>query len=441
MVLLFAVALTANACAQIINEATMRQYINNTITTNNNKQITGALHRALMQRLVTFITGGAAGVSADSLAAANYIPFFKTTGVLDKSNLFLSSGKIGLGTTTPNYPLHVIGAASASAYRIGATVFADTTSTDVRIYRKNGKVGIKLGASNSTTYYENYNHIFRLQDSGEELGRLGYGIGFQIRSYGNVTNIQGNFITTTDTLGSFIPLSFWSREFAFATDPTNNFPTTRMVIKTNGLVGIGRTSPVYGLDVARSFRADSSAYLATIAANRVGIGNTSASYKLDVTGDIRSTLGANFATSSGSVGIGNTSPVYKLDVTGDLRGTTNAYFATSSGNVGIGVASAAHKLVVKTGTNQNFQFRPYAFGSAGVLLSASNDADTAPVPFEFNGLFYAFMNGNLGVNTTAPTSKLHVVGLPEYADNAAAVTAGLTIGAFYRTGDLLKVVH
>lgn len=32
-------------------------------------------------------------------------------------------------------------------------------------------------------------------------------------------------------------------------------------------------------------------------------------------------------------------------------------------------------------------------------------------------------------------------GLPEYADNAAAVTAGLGVGTFYRTGDATKVVH
>ena len=31
--------------------------------------------------------------------------------------------------------------------------------------------------------------------------------------------------------------------------------------------------------------------------------------------------------------------------------------------------------------------------------------------------------------------------LPEYADNAAAIAAGLTSGQVYRTGDLLKVVH
>ena len=40
------------------------------------------------------------------------------------------------------------------------------------------------------------------------------------------------------------------------------------------------------------------------------------------------------------------------------------------------------------------------------------------------------INGRLGVTET-----------PEYADNAAAVTGGLSVGEFYRTGDVLKVVH
>lgn len=53
-------------------------------------------------------------------------------------------------------------------------------------------------------------------------------------------------------------------------------------------------------------------------------------------------------------------------------------------------------------------------------------------------------SGNVGIGTTAPTSILHVVGLPVFANNAAAIAGGLTPGAFYRTGgdpDPVCVVH
>jgi len=55
-----------------------------------------------------------------------------------------------------------------------------------------------------------------------------------------------------------------------------------------------------------------------------------------------------------------------------------------------------------------------------------------------------YVQGNVGIGTTSPTSKLHVVGLPVYANNAAAIAGGLTAGALYRTGsdpDQVCVVH
>jgi hypothetical protein len=53
-------------------------------------------------------------------------------------------------------------------------------------------------------------------------------------------------------------------------------------------------------------------------------------------------------------------------------------------------------------------------------------------------------SGLVGIGTTSPKSILHVVGLPIYANNSAAVAGGLTAGAFYRTGgdpDPVCVVH
>ena len=50
--------------------------------------------------------------------------------------------------------------------------------------------------------------------------------------------------------------------------------------------------------------------------------------------------------------------------------------------------------------------------------------------------------GYLGIGTPSPTSRLQVVGLATYASNAAAITAGLTAGAFYTDGvGAVKVVY
>lgn len=50
-------------------------------------------------------------------------------------------------------------------------------------------------------------------------------------------------------------------------------------------------------------------------------------------------------------------------------------------------------------------------------------------------------NGNVGIGTDAPKASLSVSGIPSYADNAAAMAAGLPVGAFYHTSGVLKVVH
>lgn len=44
-------------------------------------------------------------------------------------------------------------------------------------------------------------------------------------------------------------------------------------------------------------------------------------------------------------------------------------------------------------------------------------------------------------SVAAGTTPLMLVSIKEYVDNAAALAAGLPVGAIYRTGDLLKIVH
>jgi len=50
-------------------------------------------------------------------------------------------------------------------------------------------------------------------------------------------------------------------------------------------------------------------------------------------------------------------------------------------------------------------------------------------------------DGKLGLGTTDPKSKIHVVGLPLHDTVGAATAAGLTSGAVFRTsGNILMIV-
>jgi hypothetical protein len=82
----------------------------------------------------------------------------------------------------------------------------------------------------------------------------------------------------------------------------------------------------------------------------------------------------------------------------------------STGNVGIGTTLPLYRLHVNTGTNENLQVRPFAFGSSGILLNAANDANLTNIPMEFAASSFSFNNGRVGIGTTSPSSLLSLNG-------------------------------
>lgn len=141
-------------------------------------------------------------------------------------------------------------------------------------------------------------------------------------------------------------------------------------------------------------------------------------------------------TASGSLGLG-TNPSYKLDVNGDFRCVGDANLnanAIISGETSFissteAVVSFGQQLVGTTAVqwipSTGLHFKYNATGLGGFLVSVTSA-------------------GNVGIGTTTPNSKLAVVGLPVFADNASAITGGLSVGDFYRTGadpDPVCVVH
>lgn len=88
------------------------------------------------------------------------------------------------------------------------------------------------------------------------------------------------------------------------------------------------------------------------------------------------------------------------------------------------------------GTNKGGDLALFSGGDGGITLAHGGVNATPQVRID--------SNGSVGIGTSSPTSKLQVVGLPVFKNNAAAIAGGLTVGAFYRTGgdpDLVAVVH
>jgi hypothetical protein len=92
----------------------------------------------------------------------------------------------------------------------------------------------------------------------------------------------------------------------------------------------------------------------------------------------------------------------------------------------------------------------FGLSSFAILASFNNAAGTISglALDSFGSAFTATSDSGLTisqiqalVNRGDGDPGIYLFGVPEHADNAAALLAGLFTGVIYRTGDTLKIVH
>ena len=200
-------------------------------------------------------------------------------------------------------------------------------------------------------------------------------------------------------------------QFSTTADGTAS-PTVRMVIMSDGNVGIGTVSPAAHLHVSKGVGATT--VLTQVAAN------STVGYEIKKTGS---------TTQHWKIVDGQTANGY-LEIYDATDSATRMAFNTD-GNVGIGTVNAPHLLTLK---GDGKYFAAYASdGSQSVLIGADSSGDGRILISEGAGgnkiNFYAeagaanYINngGSVGIGTNNPTATLQVGTVTDSSTTAASL--------------------
>tara|TARA_R100000773_G_scaffold25104_1_gene21981 strand:+ start:322 stop:2526 length:2205 start_codon:yes stop_codon:yes gene_type:complete len=357
-------------------------------------------------------------VVTSSLTSLGDLSGLTVTGnmAVDTNTLFVnaSTDRVGIGTTSPLHKLEVENGTDQENIIVARGADASTEYAGMGVHGGNAIfTGGGVGSTSAGI-------VFRTAASGSEAERMNITsaglVGIGTSSPETNLHVQGAGdgmvrITSADGSSAFLDLGDASDKdggrIQYNTDSSlrfNTASTERLRLDSSGNVAI-KTN-----DVA----------LSGSGTLRVNSGSTSGALNLDGGatnhgGEINLTGGSNggriqFRTGQGS---GQQNEKMRLD---------------ENGRLGIGTVSPAVKFVVSNGGAEGLEV---SHSSGNVELNAYNRSTSARSPVGIVGQTFTvttgnpnlntglFQNssGNVGIGTTSPTDKLHVVGTALFASN------------------------
>jgi hypothetical protein len=341
-------------------------------------------------------------------------PTFRMSNLSGTTKFFVDSEneKVGIGTDSPAHNFHVVGDAIISGY-----LYDSTNSTGVDGYvltsKENGPqwqqiedVLSGVGGGGTTNYIPKWDDPDTLGDS--VIAQSGVSIGIGTASPQYKLDVAGTINSSSAIYAADVVVNGTTPTITLNdTDGDANAATAFIQFQQGG-TAIGKVGDIASGRSAMMLYADSGKELMLFTNGQNATSDTPA-----IT-----------INTSQNVGIGTTSPNAKLEISGDTRSGGRILYGGTESNYLTGVSYASIY-----GTADTFESVSGLFGSL-VLQSRSNTDRpiifvTGATPSEKMRLS---SSGSLGIGTTNPSSKLHIV---NSANSAFLVNTGAGTGYTY----------
>jgi hypothetical protein len=358
---------------------------------------------------------------------------------------FKSSGNVGIGTTSPAYPLHIDKSVNGQDTLLLIRNTSSSGSADIDFSVTTGSITMgRIGLARTnravnadsdlifSTYSNNsLGERMRILDSGN--------VGIGTTNPGYALSVNGKIGLGTRAIGLNGTELWFQQGVDYFTG--YNFAVASagvgMYINSSGNIGIGTTGPSsilsFGGDAARVVGMERNTTVGgsqlTVKAGGALLGGTNLA-----AGDLYLSTGVSTGT-----GVGN---MYFQTATAGTTGTadnapTTKLTILGSGNVGIGTTGPATKLNVNVGDIDGIRVTSTNSGLVEIYGNSSNWALTNHYSVAGNfeimsggsgtartNRFTISSTGNVGIGTTAPSAKLSVLGSDSLATTTVANISG-----------------
>jgi len=274
-------------------------------------------------------------MSTINLSMYNYVNA-QDTGMI-RNDTIANLTRLGIGNNVASNYLLTIGT-SATAMNVSGLLYVNSTSIGINTKTAYTLVDAQGNIRSTRVGYDNLQYIQMYSDSNGNF-------------LSGVSQANNDKVFYIDQKSSSTPANV-ANNIQFR---TGTGPTTKMILTSNGSLGIGLSSTVLDslLTIAQNASALNVSGNLYVNTTNVGIGVIKPAYSLEISNNANAlNVSGNLYVNTTNVGIGVIKPAYSLEISNNAKALNvsgNLYVNTT--NVGIGTSTPTHTLNVVGSAN------------------------------------------------------------------------------------------